>query len=55
VVEAVAGVASIEQLDTTDFDDPVPLLRLQSGGFRIQYDLSHQRMPPASSMPRLAS
>ena len=56
-VEIVPGQAAVDHLDATDLDDTVPLLRLQAGGFSIQYDLAlvlfvHRQ---SSSMPRLAS
>src|SRR5699024_3627792 len=36
---------SLDQLDRTDFDDPVPLARLQTGGFGIQHNLTHHEPP----------
>ena len=56
LMEVVAGEAPIYQLHTADFDDPVPLLRLQTGGFGIQYDLTHRAQPscPRPTNPRMA-
>ena len=42
-VEVVPGQAPVHQFDTADFNDPVALVDLQAGRFRIQYNQSHRR------------
>jgi hypothetical protein len=41
LVVAVAGQAAVDHLDTADFDNAVPVCRLQAGGLGIQNNLSH--------------
>ena len=56
-VERLLGKLAVDQLDATDFDDPVARLGLQARGFRIQYDLPHGRQASparARSSPRFA-
>ena len=40
-VQVVAGQLAVDQLHTPDFDDPIPLVGVQAGGFRIQEQLAH--------------
>src|SRR5262249_47765006 len=41
VMERTAGVPAIDDLDTTDFDDPVPEFGLETGGLSVENDLPH--------------
>jgi hypothetical protein len=41
-MQAVAGKPPVDDFDTTDFDHPVAIVGLKTGGFRIQYYLTHQ-------------
>jgi hypothetical protein len=41
-MEVVSGKAAIHELDPGDLDDAVAQLRLEAGGFSVQYDLSHR-------------
>ena len=36
-----AGNASTYDLDAADFDNAMALGRLQTGGFRVKYDVAH--------------
>lgn len=40
-MEISAGQPSVVYLYATDFDNPVPLFRIETSGFCVQYDLSH--------------
>ena len=42
--------APVDDLDTADFDDPMALTGLQTGGFRIQHYLSHSGTPVATTI-----
>jgi hypothetical protein len=40
-MEELAAPHAIYELDTSDLDETVSLLRIQSGGLGVDYDLSH--------------
>ena len=42
-VKSRSGRDSIQQFDTTKFDDPMPLARIQTGSFDVQDDFAHSR------------
>jgi len=41
LMEASAGQSAVNHLDAADLDDAVALGGIQSGRFRIQYNLAH--------------
>src|SRR5690606_31045236 len=41
LVIVISGQAPIDNFHTTDFNNPVALLRLQTGRFSIQHNLAH--------------
>ena len=41
LVKIVAGQLTVNQLDTANLDYPMALLGLETGCFRIKYDLAH--------------
>ena len=42
-LDRAAGRAPVDDFDPRNFDDPVALLRVEAGGFRVEDDLAHQR------------
>ena len=42
-MEAVARDAAVDDLDATDLDYPVAGFGLETGGLRVEHDLSHRR------------
>ena len=51
----VKGLASrnrIEKLDETDLDDPVPLGRIETGGFCVEDDFPHLAFSVAAARAR---
>ena len=44
---------AVENLDATDFDQPVALFRIEASRFRVENDLAHREpFPPAINQPR---
>ncbi len=41
-VEGDAGFAAVDQLDTSDFDQPVPASGIETRGFGIENNLAHR-------------
>ena len=45
LMKVIAREPTVDQLDTADLDDPMPLLGIETRGFGIQDDLTHSRHP----------
>jgi hypothetical protein len=43
-VKRRAGRNPIEQLDAADFDQPVTLVWIETGGLGVEYDFAHCRL-----------
>ena len=48
-MKALPGQLAVEQLHAADFDDAIPQPVIETGGFRIEYDLSQASFPLASA------
>ena len=42
---------AVDDFHTTDFDDPVAIVGVQTGRFGIQHDLSHSARSPSCPVP----
>src|SRR5690625_229851 len=51
VLPCLTGWHVVDQFHTTDLDDPMTVIGIETGGFRIEYDLAHQQqfLPEVSS------
>src|SRR5579871_2359848 len=41
-VKRLPGGKSIDQLDASDFDQPVALIGVKAGGLRVEHDFAHR-------------
>jgi hypothetical protein len=53
-VAVVAGELAGHQLDATDLNDAVAVLRREARGFGVQYDLTHQAIIATAALGWLA-
>jgi hypothetical protein len=41
VMEVVSGQSTVDKLYTADLDDPMTILRVETGGLGVEHDLAH--------------